>query len=299
MRSVWMMRGDGRRGVTGLVAGVIACGATAVGQGAPIPVVNHSFEANFAAPNSFPVLIPQGWTLVDPNGILDQTLDAVGVLHPSGGTFFDDEAPDGDNVALVFLSGDVGGGVVGLRQNVPAVLAPHTRYTLRVEVGDIESGVGAPPFNVFFDLDGFPGYQVQLLAGGEVIAQDDNTLAAVLVDGQFLTSTVVLDVGAAHPRLGQQLGIRMINLNIPGTAEEPGIEVDFDNVRLDATPIPPVCTGDLNGDGQVDTADLVSLLAVFGQTVPAGAGADITGDGVVNTADLTSLLARFGQGCPN
>jgi hypothetical protein len=29
-----------------------------------------------------------------------------------------------------------------------------------------------------------------------------------------------------------------VNLNTPGTPDEPGIEVDFDDVQLDATPVP-------------------------------------------------------------
>lgn len=60
---------------------------------------------------------------------------------------------------------------------------------------------------------------------------------------------------------------------------------------------PPPCVGDINGDGQVNTADLTLLLSRFGQSVGAGEPADLNSDGVVNTADLTLLLARFGQAC--
>ncbi len=59
----------------------------------------------------------------------------------------------------------------------------------------------------------------------------------------------------------------------------------------------PACVGDLNHDGQVNTADLTTLLGLFGQSVPPGTPADIDHNGVVNTADLTALLGRFGQGC--
>lgn len=55
------------------------------------------------------------------------------------------------------------------------------------------------------------------------------------------------------------------------------------------------CTGDLNDDGVVDTADLGILLGQFGT---AGPGADLNGDGVVDTADLGILLGVFGAGCP-
>ncbi len=55
------------------------------------------------------------------------------------------------------------------------------------------------------------------------------------------------------------------------------------------------CPGDLNGDAQVDTADLGVLLDDFGG---AGFAGDINGDGVVNTADLGLLLNGFAVGCP-
>jgi uncharacterized protein (TIGR03382 family) len=47
-----------------------------------------------------------------------------------------------------------------------------------------------------------------------------------------------VDVGAAHAQLGQSLGIRLVNLNvIDGAFPTADLEVDFDDVRLDATAI--------------------------------------------------------------
>ena len=73
-------------------------------------------------------------------------------------------------------------------------------------------------------LSGFPGYRVDLLAGGEVIAQDENSLAGSIDDGKFGTSTVPFITGSTHPQLGQALSIRLVNLNqvdpmFPGSAE--------------------------------------------------------------------------------
>lgn len=62
------------------------------------------------------------------------------------------------------------------------------------------------------------------------------------------------------------------------------------------TPVPP-CIGDINGDHTINTADLVVLLAHFGQPVPPGTLGDINGDGTVNTVDLTQLLGHFGHLC--
>lgn len=201
----------------------------------PVPVVNHSFEANFAGPGSFPVLVPTGWQLIDPNSIVDQTVDAVGVVNPTGTTFFQNGVPHGNNAALIYLSGNMGQGIVGLRQVLTTDLRPITRYTLQVEVGNIASGFGAPPFNQFFNLDGFPGYRVELRAGGVVLAQDDNSMFGLIPEGEFRTSKVTFTTGKTHPQLGQPLEIRVINRN-EIDHPSPGIEVDFDLVSLDASP---------------------------------------------------------------
>ena len=227
-----------RASVFAICAGILVWLAANAVHAASLPIVNPGFEADFAAPNSFPVLTPQGWSLHDPNGIVDFNLDAIGVLNPTASTFFPAGAPEGSNVALVFLSGDVGGGHAGVSQILDATLQPETFYTLSVAVGNIASGFGAPPFDSFFDLDGFPGYAVQLLAGGVVIAEDANTLAATLEEGSFATSTVEIEIGAQHAQLGAPLAIRLLNLNTPGTPDEPGIEVDFDDVHLEATALP-------------------------------------------------------------
>ncbi len=52
--------------------------------------------------------------------------------------------------------------------------------------------------------------------------------------------------------------------------------------------------GDINGDCDVDTADLGGLIGAFGFTGPF---ADVNSDGVVDTADLGLVLANFGQSC--
>jgi hypothetical protein len=94
------------------------------------------------------------------------------------------------------------------------------------------------PFNGFgfYNLDGFPGYRVQLLAGAVVVAEDDGALSATLGEGTFAPSTVQLTTGASPGQLGQPLAIRLVNRNQPDDPLARGLEVDFDDVRLDATP---------------------------------------------------------------
>ncbi len=211
--------------------------------GTPLTISNPGFEADFTDPGCFSLFTPTGWTVFDPNGIFGGG-DVVGALDPTGQTFFPAGAPEGINVGLTFLNGDIGGGPMGLAQVLGDTLLADTVYTLTVQVGDIASGTGPPPCDVFgfFNLDGFPGYQVQLLAGGVLLAQDDNTLAATLVNGVFELSTVSVTIGSAHPQLGQPLEIRLINLNTPGAVGAPAIEVDFDDVMLISHPAVDVPT---------------------------------------------------------
>ncbi|MER3559705.1 MAG: hypothetical protein C4336_09855, partial [Armatimonadota bacterium] len=53
--------------------------------------------------------------------------------------------------------------------------------------------------------------------------------------------------------------------------------------------------GDVNSDGCVDDADLLTALFQFGQT--GTPSADLNGDGTVDDADLLTVLFYFGNGC--
>ncbi len=57
-------------------------------------------------------------------------------------------------------------------------------------------------------------------------------------------------------------------------------------------------TGDTNGDGCIDDADLLTVLFAFGTP---GTGStrheDINRDGIVDDADLLEVLFHFGSGC--
>ncbi|MBM3978379.1 MAG: hypothetical protein FJ299_15500 [Planctomycetes bacterium] len=197
-----------------------------------IAIQNASFELPAIAPGTFStVSAPPGW---QGYGSLNFGNRTIGVLNPATTVLYGAAVPDGSNVGVVFLLDNPAQQMqfasleAGLRQTLTSTLQTSTRYTLEVEVGNIAVDP-TPPHNQFA-FGGFPGYRVDLLAGGTVLASDTNTLLPS--EGGFATSTVLFEVGASHPLAGQPLGIRLVNLNAA-----PGIEVNFDDVRLDATPI--------------------------------------------------------------
>ena len=197
--------------------------------GSPLVVVNPGFEADVVADGTYnDKIVPAGWTKYDPQNIIGQDYNSLGVLNPTGTVLYPGGAPEGSNVALIFLwreqTNDTPAGYV---QQLADDLQANTQYTLRVKVGNI-----APMGDVPYDLAGFPGYRVELLAGGDVLAADDDSLAPS--DGTFLQSEVSFTTGDDDAALGMPLAIRLINLNKGGA----GIEVNFDDVALLAAPAP-------------------------------------------------------------
>lgn len=73
-------------------------------------------------------------------------------------------------------------------------------------------------------------------------------------------------------------------------------QVTVQNLAVLVSP-PPECAGDVNGDGHVNTADLVGLLGAFGGSYLTGTPSDLNADGAVNTIDLTAFLGVFGVDC--
>lgn len=199
-----------------------------------LTVQNAGFETLFISDNTFNVAAPgpAGWSAY---GTINHNNRSIGVVNPTGSLLYPGGAPEGRNVGVVFLldnasnQSQFAGIESGLVQTLASTLQTNTRYTLTVEVGNMANDSATT--NDAFEFTGFPGYRVDLLAGAQVIASDNNSLLPA--EGTFLTSQFSLSIGASHVLSGQALGIRLVNLNAA-----PGIEVNFDNVRLDATAIP-------------------------------------------------------------
>ena len=225
--------------VVGSLAGTAKCDVVAV--------FNPSFESDILPPRGIRLNAPVGWSVDDPNGILDGSNDSVGVLAPIGTSFYN-SIPNGNNVALIYLAGDIEGGQVSLRQVLSETLQPNRYYELKVGVGNIASGFAPPPSNQFFNLAGFPGYRIQLRAGNQILAEDNNSLFGQIPEGEFRESTIGVSVSLGHSQIGQPLAIWLTNKN-QRDVPNPGIEVNFDHVRLNATTVPEPATGLIIGLG--------------------------------------------------
>lgn len=225
-----------------IIPALLLTGSVLGGGAQALTIINPGFEATSIGPGLFAVGVPQGWTAYDPGLRLDMNLDALGLIRPlPGQDYFPAGAPEGQQAALVYLSRQMPG-EAGLQQTLADTLQANTRYRLSVAVGNIASGTSLPGGpdggNVFYNLAGFPGYRIELRAGDTLLAQDNNSLGALIPEGQFMDSTVVFDSGTNPAQLGQALSLRLINLAVIGPLAAPGIEVDFDDVRLSASPVP-------------------------------------------------------------
>ncbi len=194
------------------------------------PVANAGFEDVTLADGDFSSRNIPGWQPYDPNNLLSNPDSTYATLNPTQ-VSYPGAAPEGNNIANIFLENPIGSGQVGIQQTLNRVLTADTTYNLSVNVGN-------PKPDDFQPDPGFPGYALQLLAGNRVIAQDNyfppaDPLFGAADEGVSTTSTVTYSALANNPNLGQPLSIRLIN-----ELQEPGKEVGFDNVRLTETKLP-------------------------------------------------------------
>ena len=149
---------------------------------------------------------------------------------------------------------------------------------------------------------------------------DDYTPAGIL-DGTETVFVTVVEIG--HPMQIQwflegtslgidgQASIALPSLNLPVGLHNLRVEVvdptDWvrDEVARDATMkqtviwavqiMAPVCPADIDENGIVDVADLLTVIDSWG--VCNGCAADLNGDNAVNVTDLLTLIDAWGS-CP-
>ena len=195
------------------------------------PIANASFEEPELGVGQIAAGAP-GWSAFD-----DGTIN---VLHPFESDF-SDPIPEGNNVGLVTSNSGVEDGFSQVLSGATGTLQPDASYTLEVEVG-----------NSAFTT-GFPGYRVQLLAAGTVLAEDDNSLS--VGEAEFVSSTVnyTFDAGEHAALVGEPLEIRLLSKGL----DDSGLELAFDDVRLSLSLASPVA--EPGGPYTVRIGDSLSL----------------------------------------
>jgi hypothetical protein len=186
-----------------------------------VMITNGSFEDPAVGDGNFTMTPPPGYTGVV-GGI-------VGVFDPqnnffSGTTNNPVPAPAQGNQVAFFFASD-GQGPSSLSQTTTAVIAPDTRYTLSVAVGQSETSLGRP----------FGGYNIALMSGANVLASSQNVTTPA--PDSFSTVSVSFTTGLSDPSIGSLLAFRLSS-----TASGPGggviTETFMDNVQLSAASVP-------------------------------------------------------------
>ncbi|AFY58664.1 hypothetical protein Riv7116_6321 [Rivularia sp. PCC 7116] len=255
-------------------------------------VVNPSFEIPQLPENQFTQtslgeFIP-GWKVFDPDALIGENITDVGAYNPIPNVFAS-EAPEGENTAYAYSQAPIGSGIFGLTQTLDTQLKANTKYSLQVEVGNAAENNPDDGFN----YEGFPGYRVELLAGGKVLARDDNSLS--IAEGVFETSTVNFTATETEAFLGQDLGIRLVNL-----LADSGEDVEFDNVKLFAETVEPVLTTlSLNAQPtNVNEGEQLKFNFELTEAAPTG-GLTVNLDLVEDTDPLPGDITYFVEGSEN
>ncbi|HZW10001.1 MAG TPA: GC-type dockerin domain-anchored protein [Phycisphaerales bacterium] len=150
-------------------------------------------------------------------------------------------------------------------------------------------------------------------AGGKIYWTDyvvDVVQRANLADGsdiEFLWAAganhnprgIALDLSEGKIYWGQDIdfdgtGGRIMRMDLNGSNPE----IFLDGVGLVnylAIVESGACVADWNGDGAVDTRDVLAFLNAW---TAGGQDADVNGDGVVDTRDVTAFLNAWNAGCP-
>jgi autotransporter-associated beta strand protein len=171
----------------------------------PVTVTNAGFENPAVASDGALGAVPTGWSVF--NGATVNTLNPS-VSDLSG------QAPEGTNVGLVTSTNAEN----GISQILAAPFLADADYSLTVKVANT------------LITTAFPGYRVQLVVGGTVIAEDDNS--QVLAEDAVVTVTAnyTYNAGLHAALVGQPLEIRLLSKGI-----SPSEEVAFDDVQLSVT----------------------------------------------------------------
>jgi len=187
-----------------LSTSLILTGAASAAQ--PVAITNPGFENPVLSDGSIQNGAVPGWSAF--NGA------SISVLDPSSSLDLTSEAPEGENVGVVVSSASEN----GLSQTLGSPFQADAGYSLTLKVANTKF------------TSGFPGYRIQLLANGTVLAEDDNS--QTIAEDSVIARTVnyTYNAGLHSGLVGQPLEIRLLSKGL-----ETGEELAFDDVQLSAT----------------------------------------------------------------
>jgi hypothetical protein len=195
-----------------LLGVAVALSASQATLATPINVVNASFE-NDGTSSAFPL----GWDFPDYN---TQSGREAAPTNPG----YDPANLDGTHIAYVVTDG------LAIQQGLGANLAANMQYTLEVEVGsqfDVSSGVH---------------YEIRLAALNNatkvVLATESGLTWSPSESFTFKTATLTYTTDSAPALEGHTLYIQLARSGSSGENPDEDGRPDFDNVRLNATPVP-------------------------------------------------------------
>ncbi|OYT75007.1 MAG: hypothetical protein CFK49_05515 [Armatimonadetes bacterium JP3_11] len=145
-----------------------------------------------------------------------------------------------------------------------------------------------------------PSFTLKLRLEDAGVDENNNPLIKVRVQLPGWTDFVdVWPSPFAMPQMVQsvaQQGGLLSLFNVAGFTGDPQPVASFAYIRLENIRLAGALEGDVDGNGCVDDADLLTVLFAFGsggELQPA----DVNKDCVVDDADLLSVLFQFGNGC--
>lgn len=169
----------------------------------PVAITNSGFENPVLTDGNLSSGAIPGWSAF--NG------GTLAVLNPSSDADLTAEAPEGQNVGLITSSLNED----GMSQTLSAQFQADTPYTLTVKVANSKIS-GA-----------FPGYRVQLAAGGTILAEEDNAQAVAEDAVITVTLNYTYNAGLHAGVVGQALEIRLLSKGLISDQE-----IIFDDIKL-------------------------------------------------------------------
>lgn len=230
-----------------LAAGVALSLSASGALAAPLTVDNFSFESPAIADGTATGTPPDSWG----NGLTPSS-SGSGAFNPQNDNFTGSTGdpgttsiPGGQGHQVIYVN-EGNPASSGMQQfafqNLADTVAANTTYTLTVAIGNSAALIDET-------------FAIRLLAtspsASTVIAEAIGNANTYAPQGTFLDISAFSTVAITDALVGQGLQIQLVNTNSVDTVDSTGIQVTFDNVRLDASPIPEPASLGLLGLGAI------------------------------------------------